>query len=156
MFDKEYTIEVSIFDWHLTKSFLGKEEQAFIEANDWMESLILMYLKENHIEDEDQVEAVLQAATYTVTYEPDPYLSMFAVIDTDVAILGVYETRADAEEAILTEAEDWAYEVMMCDDPVEVIGEKEWSYKCHWKQMMHYGAEGLYIHPVPVWLPQEV
>ena len=62
---------------------------------------------------------------------------VYVVIEYDgSAVLGVFESRADAEEAILTECEDWVYEVLMTGDPADVISsdvsEFDYHYDYYW------------------------
>ena len=60
---------------------------------------------------------------------------VYVVIEYDgSAVLGVFESRADAEEAILTECEDWAYEVLMTEDPMYVadVSEFDYYYDYYW------------------------
>ena len=53
----------------------------------------------------------------------------YVVIEYDgSAVLGVFENRADAEEAILTECEDWTYKVLMTEDPMYVADVSEFNY----------------------------
>lgn len=63
----------------------------------------------------------------------------WAVYEVDSAanpIYGIYVSLADAEEAIFTEAESFAYEILMGEDPEDVRGEEEWDYLLDNKWLM--------------------
>ena len=54
---------------------------------------------------------------------------VYVVIEYDgSAVLGVFESRADAEEAILTECEDFAYKILMTGNSMDVFGVSEFDY----------------------------
>ena len=79
--------------------------------------------------------------------------TMFAVCDECSAepIYGIYFTRADAEEAILTECEDYVYEIMMTHDPYDVIGwGKEWEWYWDYKFLMSDAGRTFFIQEVIV------
>ena len=59
-------------------------------------------------------------------------------------IHGTYSNRADVEEAYLDFCENWAYEVMMTEDPEEVFG-REWNWKEDYKYIMDDCAHTLKI-----------
>ena len=77
---------------------------------------------------------------------------MYLVIEAncDFAIYGAYFSLADAEEAIFTEAENFAYEVLMTEDPMDVKGEKTWNIPFDYKWLMTDCADCLTIHSVKV------
>ena len=61
------------------------------------------------------------------------YTSYFAVVQIecyDNPIYGIYHTREDAWEAIITEAETFAYENMMCYERGDVMDseDNEWTW----------------------------
>ena len=77
---------------------------------------------------------------------------MFAVLEeeSNEPVVGIFGTRAEAEEAILTECEDWVYEVMMTNDPYEVIGFDEWDWKIDSRELFLDAGKGYSIQRVPV------
>lgn len=79
---------------------------------------------------------------------------MYLVIETDFDysfnVRNAYRSLADAEEAIFTEAEDFAYEVIMAEDPVDVKGSKAWDIPLDSKWLMRDYAECFTIHKVEV------
>ena len=78
---------------------------------------------------------------------------MFAVCDECGAkpVYGIYSTRADAEEAILAECEDYVYWMMMTHDPRDVIGEcKEWDWYWDYKFFLSDAGRTFFIQEVIV------
>ena len=75
---------------------------------------------------------------------------MFAVCDECGAksIYGIYPTLADAEEAIFTECEYYAYWMMMTVDPRDAIGEWDWYWDR--KFFMCEAGRTFYIQEVSV------
>ena len=73
------------------------------------------------------------------------------VVEEDGTAFEAYDTRADAEEAIFTECEDFAYEVMMNDDPMDAIGEEEWNYREDWRYLMRDAGRSFSIQKVKYW-----
>ena len=63
----------------------------------------------------------------------------YAVVEDfgDSSVCCVCLTRADAEEWIITECEQWTYEVLMNEDPHDVFGNEEWDYKEDYWELMH-------------------
>ena len=60
--------------------------------------------------------------------------TLYCVVD-DVGntLCGCFLTYADAEEFLYALLEEWCYEVMMTEDPVDVLGKREWDwYEDYW------------------------
>ena len=80
---------------------------------------------------------------------------MYAVIDRnddfDACCCGIYSSRADAEEIILSEAEEWAYSVMMTEDPTDFWGARKWFWH-DYPTLMEIAAETFSIIEVPVFV----
>ena len=78
---------------------------------------------------------------------------MYAVIDraddSDACCYGIYSIRADAEEIILSEAEEWAYSVMMTEDPTDFWGARKWFWS-DYPTLMDIAVETFSIIEVPV------
>lgn len=145
MMVREATIAVDIMDCHWSKVFRGTTEEIYNEAIDWMNEMALRYIQDNHIEDPDMQDAVIEAATHSITFEEIDPIIMYAVyeIDSDShPVLGIYPSRADAEEAIFTEAEDWAYEALMTADMLGWISVNYYT-------LLRIGAEIYAIDEVP-------
>ena len=79
------------------------------------------------------------------------FVTKYVVVQVECSyqnIYGVYETRADAEEAIFCEAETWAYEVIMTDDPMDFMDEEEWNYPEHWRYLMKDAGRAFEVQEV--------
>lgn len=148
---KQFVIEVDIKDWHVNKTFLGTESAAFCEGLDWMNSMILQYLKVNNIDDAEEAEKIAESACYSVTYDDDDFICMYAVYeeDSDEPVLGAFFSLADAEEAIFTECENYVEEILNFDDPKEVIGTFEWDIKEDYWWLMNDAAKTFSIQVIP-------
>lgn len=79
---------------------------------------------------------------------------MYAVIDradeSEACCYGVYSSRADAEEIMLSEAEEWAYSVMMTEDSNDFWGERKWFWRDDYPTLMEIAIETFSIIEVPV------
>ena len=79
---------------------------------------------------------------------------MYAVIDGDDysenCCYGAYPTLSEAQEILLSEAEDWAYGVLMSEDPEDFWGEAKWDDKYDYPRLMRYAVETFKIIEVPV------
>lgn len=121
-------IEVIVRDWHLSKTFRGDEHAISNEAFDWTNTVILQYIDTNNITDPFEIDDIMSTATHIITFEEEDkeekLRNVYVVYDKGSLnpILGVYLTLAEAEEAIYTECEDYAAEVIMTDDPEDVFG----------------------------------
>ena len=93
-------------------------------------------------------------ASHTIEGDVAP-ITMFAVYENgcvEDTVLGIYTTRADAEEAIFTECEWYAYEVMMTKDPCDVFGALKWDWADDYKYLMKDAMRTFYIQEVPVYM----
>lgn len=134
------------------KYFIGTEDEIYAEALDYQHECCLNYINDNDIEDEFFQDLILDSATHMVTIE-DKLPMMYAVIDIDDydgRVYGIYPTLADAEEAIFSEAETYAYEAIMTNDPEDVFETDEWDYKNDSKWLMKYTAQSFKIQMVPI------
>ena len=74
----------------------------------------------------------------------------YAVFDED-DIYGIYPTLADAEESVITACEAWAYEIMMTEDPMEVVGGHEWEWKWDYKWLVKDALYDFHIKEIPAY-----
>lgn len=158
MIQKRSTIEVDIQDWHVSKSFLGTEDETFREAHDWMNMLILQYLDTNGIDDDNEADVIAKTATHSITFDNDDFLCMYAVFeeDADEPIVSVFMTRAEAEEMILSLCEEYTEEIFNSDDPREVYGRPHWHFPEDYWNMMSDCARCFGIQTIPVYGVEEV
>ena len=150
-------VELDRLGYEQSKYFIGTEDEVLMEAHDFMNEVALRFIDENAIEDPDDQDLIIESATHTIVWDDwdcGP-LSMFAVYENahvEDPVLGIYATLADAEEAILTECETFAYEVMMTDDPDDVIGRDEWDWYHDYKWLMRDAGRTFSIQEVPVYI----
>lgn len=152
-------VELDRLGYVKSKYFIGTEDEVITEAHDWMHAVALQFIEENAIEDEYEQDLIIEAATHTIEWEEDGPMSMYAVYENDSVqdpVYGVYPTRADAEEAILAECEDYAYEVMMTADPRDVFGTFEWDWDIDYKWLVKDAMTTFSIQEVPVYGVEEV
>ena len=134
------------------KSYIGTEDQVYEEGQDWYESLALKYIFDRDITDAIGQAVVMNATTLEFVWEKKEILkTIYIVVEEDGTAFEAYDTRADAEEAIFTECEDFAYEVLMIDDPMDVIGEEEWNYREDWRDLMRDAGRSFNIQKVKYW-----
>ncbi len=150
-------VELDRLGYEQSKYFIGTEDEVLAEAHDWMHSIALQFIDENDIEDPLEQDLIINFATYTIVWDDwdcGP-LFMFAVYENDNIedpMLGIYATRADAEEAIFTECEWYAYEVIMTDDPREVFGAFKWDWADDYEYLMKDAMRTFSIQEVPVYM----
>jgi hypothetical protein len=150
-------VELDRLGYEQSKYFIGTEDEVLAEAYDWMHSVALQFIDENGIEDPLEQDLIINFATHTIVWDEwdvAPVI-MFAVYENDYVedpVLGIYATRADAEEAIFTECEWYAYEVMMTDDPREVFGTFKWDWVDDYKYLMKDAMRTFSIQEVPVYI----
>lgn len=159
MMIREATIAVDVVDCHWSKVFRGTTEEIYNEAIDWMNEIALRYIQDNHIEDSDMQDAVIETATHSITFEEIDPVIMYAVYEVDSdnhPVLEIYPSRADAEEAIFTEAEDWAYEALMTADLMDMLGWVSWEASENYYALLRIGAEIYAIDEVPVFGVEEM
>lgn len=149
------TVELDRLGYMQSKYFIGTEDEVLIEAHDWMHAIALQFIEENDIEDEYEQDLIIDAATHTIEWEIEEPRCMYAVYENDCVedpVLGVYATQADAEEAIFTECEWYAYEVMMTGDPRDVFGAFKWDWADDYKYLMKDAMRTFSIQEVPVYM----
>ena len=75
------------------------------------------------------------------------FTKKYVLIENDVwdGICEIYSSKADAEEALFTECEWRAYEVLMTDDSYEVFGRKKWNYTDDFWTLMNECARAFEI-----------
>ena len=145
------TIVLEGFAEDQVKYFTGTRKEVETEANDLLETAIANYIEEHDIRDKQTQETIFQSAYWIDDWNYDA-IYMFAVLEeeSNEPVVGIFGTRAEAEEAILTECEDWVYEVMMTNDPYEVIGFDEWDWKIDSRELLLDAGKAYSIQRVPV------
>ena len=143
------------------KHFIGTEEEIYTEAHDFMNEVVMRFIDENAIEEPDEQYLVADCASHTIVWDEQDVAPtiIFAVYENDYVedpVLGVYAIRADAEEAIFTECEWYAYEVMMTDDPREVFGAIRWDWADDYKYLIRDAMRTFSIQEVPVYGIKEI
>lgn len=138
------------------KYFTGTEEEIYAEAHDFMNEVVMRFIDENAIDDPEEQYLVADCASHTIVWDEwdsEPVIA-YAVFenDTNFPVYGVYPSRSEAEEAILTECETYAYEVMMTEDPNDVIGCDEWDWHHDYKWLMWDAGRTFDIQEVPVYM----
>ena len=138
------------------KYFTGTEEEIYAEAHDFMNEVVMRFIDENAVEDPEEQYLVADCASHTIVWDEwdnKPVIA-YAVFESDsnFPVYGVYSSRSDAEEAILTECETYAYEVMMTEDPDDVIGCDEWDWYHDYKWLMRDAGSTFNIQEVPVYM----
>ena len=80
---------------------------------------------------------------------------MYAVYENENVenpVYGIYSSLADAEEAILTECEDYVYEIMMTSDPSDVFGFSEWAWADDYKWLVKDAMKTFSIQEVAIYI----
>ena len=139
------------------KYFTGTEEEVYAEAHDFMNEVVMRFIFDEDIEDPYEQDLIIDAASHTIVWDEWDVapIIMFAVYENahvENPVLGVYATLADAEEAIFTECEWYAYEVMMTGDPLDVYGMPSWDWKVDYKWLMEDALRTFSIQEVPVYM----
>ena len=150
-------VELDRLGYEKSKYFIGTEDEVLMEAHDWMHSVALQFIDENNIDDPDEQDLIIEAASHTIVWDEWDVapVTMFAVYENayvEDPVLGIYATLADAEEAIFTECEWYAYEVMMTGDPLDVYGMPSWDWKIDYKWLMEDALRTFSIQEVPVYM----
>lgn len=146
-------VELDRLGYCQSKYFIGTEDEVLREAHDWMHAVALQFIEENDIEDAYEQDLIIDAATHTIEWEIEEPICMYAVYNNgsvEDPVYGIYPTRADAEEAILTDSEAYAYEVMMTSDPIDVFGVAAWDWKIDYKWLVEDSMKTFSIQEVPV------
>ena len=139
------------------KYFTGTEEEVYAEAHDFMNEVVMRFISDEDIEDPEEQDLIIDAASHTIVWDEWDVapIIMFAVYENahvENPVLGIYATLADAEEAIFTECEWYAYEVMMTGDPLDVYGMPSWDWKVDYKWLMEDALRTFSIQEVPVYM----
>lgn len=139
------------------KYFTGTEEEVYAEAHDFMNEVVMRFISDEDIEDPEEQYLIADCASHTIVWDEWDVapIIMFAVYENDNVedpVLGIYPTRADAEEAIFTECEWYAYEVMMTSDPMDVFGLPEWDWEIDYKWLVEDAMKTFDIQEVPVYM----
>lgn len=139
------------------KYFTGTEEEIYAEAHDFMNEVVMRFIDENAVENPEEQYLVADCATHTIVWDEWDVapIIMFAVYENahvEDPVLGIYATLADAEEAIFTECEWYAYEVMMTGDPLDVFGFPEWAWADDYKWLVKDAMKTFSIQEVLVYM----
>ena len=139
------------------KYFTGTEEEIYAEAHDFMNEVVMRFIDENDIDDLEDQYLVADCASHTIVWDEENVIPviMYAVYENEnveTPVYGIYSSRADAEEAILTECEDYAYEVMMTSDPSDLFGFPEWAWADDYKWLVKDAMKIFSIQEVPVYM----
>lgn len=146
------TVELKNFDVIESKTFIGTEDEIYEEAIEFSRDVAYNYICDMNITHRYFQNIVYDSARHIIEWDIGPR-SMYAVVQTEICednVCGIYPTRADAEEAIFSECETWAYEVLMTDDPMDVLGEEEWDFFSDWRTLMSDCGRAFGIFEVPV------
>lgn len=146
-------VELEGYGCRMTKYFTGTDDEIYIEANDYMSDLIVKYFQDNNIQDSNEQEKIINAATHFIVFEKEIPTMMYAIVeagDSEPQVLGVYATRAEAEEMFLTECDAIVYEMMNQYDAWDVFGVRDYDYKMDYEYLMRDAAETFSILEVPV------
>lgn len=157
---KQYTVTIiatlGLLGVEEKKCFTGTEEEIHTEAHDFMNEVVMRFIDENDIDDPSEQYLIIDCASHTIIWEEDVTpIVMFVVYENDYVeepVLGIYATRADAEEAIFTECEWYTYEVMMTSDPLDVFGAFKWDWTDDYKYLMKDAMSTFSIQEVPVYM----
>lgn len=151
MTTQEYTIKVNIEDCSWTKVFNGWRDNAEKEGYDYMNILIAQYIADNKIYDPEEQQSVIEHSYYSFSYNLTPYEEMFAVLATDAEdpIIATFSTKADAEEMIYALCEEWATDILRCEDSLDILGKTAWDYKNDFKFLMADCAKTYSIQLIP-------
>ena len=138
------------------KYFTGTEEEIYAEAHDFMNEVVMRFIDENAVEDPEEQYLIADCASHTIVWDEwDGPIFMYAVYENahvEDPIMGIYVTLADAEEAIFTECEWYAYEIMMTSDPRDVFGWSEWAWADDYKWLVKDAMKTFSIQEVPVYM----
>ena len=146
-------VELVGYDCRMTKYFTGTDDEIYLEANDYMNDLIMRYFKDNNVQNTNEQEKIINSATHFIVFEKEIPTMMYAIVeagDSEPQVLGVYATRAEAEEMFLTECDAAVYEMMNQYDAWEVFGVRDYDYPMDYKYLMRDSAEMFSILEVPV------
>lgn len=152
------TITVNIFGNRWSKVFHGPEAETYAEAHDWANEMALKFIDDNDIEDPDEQDRVIDVMSYTITWN-DEFLCMYAVLEWSndgQPILGVFETREEAQEIILADCEEWVEYIMMTFDPKDVLGHEKWNWAEDYQTLLNDAGEAFKIVEAPIFGVEEI
>lgn len=146
------TIKFNVEDCTWSKTYSGTETAIKNEAEDFLNTLVCRYIKDNRIKDPEEQDDIINDAGYEIIYDEELFSAMFAVMDAaGETVLGIYSTRTDAEEALYNECENEVYELLMTSDPMEVFGMEEFDYNGDFWYLMNDTMDVYKIEEVPVY-----
>ena len=64
-------VELVGYDCRMTKYFTGTDDEIYLEANDYMNDLIMRYFKDNNIQNTNEQEKIINAATHFIVFEKE-------------------------------------------------------------------------------------
>ena len=139
------------------KYFTGTEEEIYAEAHDFMNEVVMRFIDENDIDDLEDQYLVADCASHTIVWDEENVIPviMYAVYENENVenpVYGIYSSLADAEEAILTECEDYVYEIMMTSDPSDVFGFSEWAWADDYKWLVKDAMKTFSIQEVAIYI----
>ena len=156
--ERRATIKVYLDTFGLEEIYYrtGTEDEIYAEAHDLTNELAMRFITDNDIEDPEEQYLVADSAGHTIIWddsEPITCITMYGIYErgADNPLWGIFTTRADAEEMIFTECENFAYEVMMTDDPMDVFGEDKWDWRKDYRWLMRDAGRTFSIQEVPVY-----
>lgn len=155
MMKQDFTIKIDIEECRWTKVFNGYKDTAEREAFDYMNVLIAQYISDNKIIDSNRQQEIIDSASFSLEYDTLSYETMYAVCDWDNEILASFISRADAEEFILSLAEEWACNIIQFEDSKDILGKESWCWKEDYPALMRDHAETLFIHMIPAFGVEE-
>ena len=146
------TVELDRLGWTRTFEVEGTEDEIFFQAMTLTHDIAQEFIDENDIDSDWEQGLIFAEAFHTIEWEDCRFV--YAVIDRDAPkeemVIGIFRTRAEAEEALFNECEDYVYEVIMTGDPIDIIG-REWRYPRDWKYLMRDCGYSFVITEAPVY-----
>ena len=139
------------------KYFTGTEEEIYAEAHDFMNEVVMRFIDENDIDDLEDQYLVADCASHTIVWDEENVIPVimyggYENENVENPVYGIYSSLADAEEAILTECEDYVYEIMMTSDPSDVFGFSEWAWADDYKWLVKDAMKTFSIQEVPIYM----
>ena len=81
----------------------------------------------------------------------------YLITDTcDSYVHAVFTSKADAEEFILDLCDEWVYEFMMCEDPMEAIGRDTWDWVNDYNYFLSDAGRTFYIQETILFMGEDV
>ena len=146
------TVELDRLGWTRTFEVEGTEDEIFFQAMTLTHDVAQDFIDENDIDSDWEQGLIFADAFHIIEWEDCRFA--YTVIDRDAPtekmVIGIFRTRAEAEEALFNECEDYVYETMMTCDPIDIIG-REWIYPRDWKYLMKDCSYCFVITEAPVY-----